>query len=388
MGVERQEKPKSEVLLYSVSCKAIVVGASLLFFCCLSGCAKTVSQDDTSSAEHIDSEIEIESPAQSGKNVVTVNYPTDMAVLEYNLLGISLSLPQGTSDSIEVEVNNQIKASIVPRRKVECLSVPLVLGINEINIRAKKEDRILGEVALNVFRRSDLVGNYEKPPAGFEKDYFHMKDRSQCATCHHLLRPAEADNKTINIETYLAEDLKDKAVVPTDSSCYSCHRGITTYSFVHGPGFVWSCLTCHDAQGEPKYSLKYPIPELCYKCHVEEKQKRSGKKNYHAPYITDKCGMCHNPHASENPCMLDRPIWLLCVSCHPDQADGRHVVAPYFWGTRYRRHPTHGVPDPSRKGHELTCASCHDPHASDFPMFISKYGPGNFELCEKCHWRV
>ncbi|MBW2481891.1 MAG: hypothetical protein JRF38_18020 [Deltaproteobacteria bacterium] len=387
MGVERQQKPKREALLYSVSCKAIAVGASLLFLCYLSGCAKTVSQDDTPLPEQIVSEIEQESPAQSSQNVVTVSYPADMAVMEYNLLSISLSLLQGSSDLIEVEVNSQIKTSIVPRRKVECLSVPLELGLNKINIIAKKEDRIADEVALNVFRRSDLVGNYEKPPAGFEKDYFHMKDRPQCAACHHLWEPAEADNKTINIETYAAEVSKDKAPVPADSSCYSCHRGIASCSFVHGPAFVWSCLTCHDARGEPKYSLKYPVPELCYKCHWEQKQQRSGKKNYHAPYITDKCCMCHNPHASENPCRLDRPVWLLCVSCHPGQADGRHVVAPYFWGTRHRKHPTRGIPDPSRKGHELTCASCHDPHASDFPMFISKYGPRSFDLCKKCHYR-
>ena len=214
-----------------------------------------------------------------------------------------------------------------------------------------------------------------------------MKDRPQCAACHYLWEPAEADNKTITIETYAAEVSKDKVPVPADSSCYSCHRGITSCSFVHGPAFVWSCLTCHDAGGEPRYSLKYPVPELCYKCHLEQKQQRCGKRNYHAPYITDKCCMCHNPHASENPCRLDQPVWLLCVSCHPGQADGRHVVAPYFWGTRHRKHPTRGVADPSRKGHELTCASCHDPHASDFPMFISKYGPRSFDLCIKCHYQ-
>ena len=326
-------------------------------------------------------------PAEAGQNIVTVSYPADLAVMEFNLLSISLSLPQGSADLIEVEVNNKIRASSIPRRKFECFSVPLELGINKINIRAKKEDRVVDEVALAVFRRSDLVSKYAKPPAGFQKDYFHMKDRSQCATCHHVLAPTEADNQTINVETYAAEVSKIKPVVPTESTCYSCHRRITSSSFVHGPNFAWGCLTCHDSQAEPKYSIKYPVPELCYKCHVEQKQQRSGKKSYHAPYITNKCGMCHNPHASENPCRLDQPIWLLCVSCHPDQGDGSHIIAPYFWGTRHRRHPTHGVPDPSRKGHELTCTSCHDAHASDSPMFITKYGPRSFDLCIKCHMK-
>jgi len=390
MAVERQEKRNRKTLRYSTSCRAMAIGASLLFLFYLNGCLKTVSQEGTPSPEPpapIASEIQQISSAESGQSIIAVSYPADMAVMEFNLLSISLSLLQGSADLIQVEVNNQIKASLVSPRKVECLSVPLELGINKIHIKAVKKDRTVDEIALNVFRRSDLVGNYEKPPAGFQKDYFHAKDRSQCATCHHVLEPTEADNKTLNIETYSTEVSENEAVVPSESTCYSCHGDITSYSFVHGPGFVWNCLTCHDSQGEPKYALKYPVPELCYKCHVEQKQQRSGKKSYHAPYITDKCGICHNPHASDNPCRLDQPIWLLCVSCHPDLGDGSHIIAPYFWGTRHRTHPTHGVPDPSRKGHELTCASCHDPHASDSPMFITKYGPRSFDLCMKCHRR-
>ena len=199
-------------------------------------------------------------PAEAGENIVTVSYPVDLSVMEFNILSISLSLPRGSADLIEIEVNNKNKASLVPHREFECLSVPLELGINKIDIRAKKEDSIVDEVALAVFRRSDLVSKYKKPPAGFQKDYFHMKDRSQCATCHHVLEPAETDNKTINIETYAAEASKAKAVVPSESTCYSCHRGITSYPFVHEPNFVWSCLTCHDSQAEPRYSVKYPDP--------------------------------------------------------------------------------------------------------------------------------
>ena len=323
--------------------------------------------------------------AEGGQNVVFVHYPDDMAVMEFNLLSISLSLAQGSADLLEIEINNKNKAIIVQPRKFECLSVPLELGINEINIRAKKEDRSVDDVVLVVFRRSDLVGKYKKPTAGFQKAYFHMKDRPQCVACHHVLKPTEADNKTINIETYAAELSKNKANVPSESTCYSCHRGMTSYPFVHGPNFVWSCLTCHDSQAEPKYSVKYPVPELCYKCHVEQKQKRSGKKSYHAPYLTDKCVICHNPHASENPHSLVEPTWLLCVSCHTDKGDGRHIIAGYFYGSRHRRHPTHGVLDPSRKGQELTCASCHNPHASDSPKFVTLYVRRRFDLCIKCH---
>ena len=391
MGVERQKKQKRGAPRHSTSCWAMAVGASLVFLLYQVGCVKTVHRQATPSSEVAaskTSKIEQERSAASDQNVVTVNYPPHMAVMEFNLLGISISLPRDSADLVEVAVNSEIKATVIPHRTFECFSVPLELGTNKIDITAKKKGRTVDEVALAVFRRSDLVGNYEKPPPGFAKDYFHLKDRPQCGGCHHVLEPTAADrDNIIDMEIYNAKVLPDKAAVPSESSCYSCHRGITSQSFVHGPNLVWSCLSCHDSQAEPKYGLKYPVPELCYKCHLEQKQKRSGKKSYHAPYITNKCGICHNPHASENPCRLDKPIWLLCVSCHPDQGDGRHVTAPYFWGSRHRKHPTHGVPDPSNKGHELTCASCHDPHASDSPMFITKYGTRSFDLCMKCHMR-
>ena len=43
MGVESQEKPKGEALQYSVSGKAIAIGALLLLLWYLSVCAGTVS---------------------------------------------------------------------------------------------------------------------------------------------------------------------------------------------------------------------------------------------------------------------------------------------------------------------------------------------------------
>ena len=324
--------------------------------------------------------------AEGSQSIITLNYSPDMTVMEFDLLGISISVRQGSADLIEIRVNNRKKLNIIPRRKFECFSVPLEVGRNQINITAKKEDRIVDEVALDVFRRSDLVSKYEKPPAGFQKDYFHMKDRPQCAACHHVLEPTEADKNTIDIETFAAEISEYEAVVPSESTCYSCHRGMIAYQpFIHGPNFVWSCLSCHDPQAEPKYFIKYPDPELCYKCHVEQKQKRSTKKNFHAPFATNKCGICHNPHASESPYSLVEPTWLLCLTCHTEKGSGRHIVARYVSSNR---HPTHGVPDPLRKGRELTCASCHNPHASDSPKFTTLGVESGFDMCMKCHIKV
>ena len=70
--------------------------------------------------------------AESSQGIVTVHYPADLAIMEFDLLSISLSFPEGSADFIEVEVNSHIKASVVPHRNFACLSVPLEIGPNEI----------------------------------------------------------------------------------------------------------------------------------------------------------------------------------------------------------------------------------------------------------------
>ncbi len=323
--------------------------------------------------------------AEGREHIIKVEYPVDKTVMKFGLINISLSLPHGMADLIEIRVNNKTRASRVPGREIECFSVPLALGINKINLIAKKKGLIVDRVSLDVFRRSDLIGKYATPPAGFQKDYFHQEDRPRCAGCHHRLEPTKVDEKPINIDTFADEISKYNANVSSESTCYSCHRRMTAYRFVHGPDFVWSCLSCHDPEATPRYFIKYPDPELCYKCHFREKQIRSTKKYYHTPFTTGRCGICHNPHASENPLSLVKPIWDLCRSCHTDKGSGRHVVAGYLMGDK---HPTRGVPDPRRKEQELSCASCHDPHASDSRKFSTLNPERGFDFCRKCHFPI
>jgi len=57
-----------------------------------------------------------------------VEYPVDKTVMEFGLVNISLSLPHGMADLIEIRVNNKIRASRVPGRKIECFSGPVALS--------------------------------------------------------------------------------------------------------------------------------------------------------------------------------------------------------------------------------------------------------------------
>ena len=132
IGTERRE---ARVLTHSMFYWAMAVGVSLLILFFLMGCVETASQKATLSSEPTAltaSEIGRESFAESSQPIVTVHYPADLAVMELNLLSISLSIPEGSADFIEVEVNSHIKASVVPHRNFACLSVPLEIGPNEI----------------------------------------------------------------------------------------------------------------------------------------------------------------------------------------------------------------------------------------------------------------
>ncbi|MBI4682165.1 MAG: hypothetical protein HY757_03585 [Nitrospirae bacterium] len=321
---------------------------------------------------------------ESNQNIITINYPPDKTIMEFGPLGISLSVPQGSATLIKVNVNDKEYIKLVPDQEVECFSVLLSVGINRINITAIKEDKEVDKIAVNVFRRSDLSSEFIKPPVGYNINYFHEKDSWQCTGCH-ILKPGDSDRRSVNIAAFPSEILSAgaKAAART-STCYSCHKALTSYPFVHGPAAVWSCLSCHEPGAKPEYAVKKPDTKICFSCHIKQKEDWYGKKYFHGPFTTEKCAICHNPHASENPFNLHKPTWDLCLSCHIDKGSGIHIVRNYL-GISSKNHPTRGKPDPLRKGKELSCASCHDPHASDSAKFWRLNVGSGFELCTKCH---
>ena len=315
------------------------------------------------------------------QGAISLNYPPNRSVVEFDLLSISLETPQGSVDLIEVRVNGLKESSVLPKRDFVCFSVSLEPGINKINILAKERDRSVDEISLEIFRRSDLISRYSVPPPGFQKKYFHMEDRPRCAGCHNM-EPSEKDKRLVKMEDINNEFLKNRRDKPTESTCYGCHRAMTAYPFVHGPVTVWGCLSCHNPRATPKYVVQKPDTALCYSCHETQKNVWMSRKNLHAPVVTGKCAICHNPHASDAPFILVKQKWLLCLSCHVDKGTGKHIIEKYMTGDT---HPTHGVKDPRTGGKELTCTSCHDAHASDSLFFITLDAEMGMTLCKECH---
>ena len=183
-------------------------------------------------------------------HIITVHYPSQHISKEYDLIGMSITVQNGSADEIKVDVNELEALALVPDRKFICFTINLEPGENEIVISAYKLGEKVGSVTRNVFRRSDLSAKLRKVPSRFRRDNFHMKENAECAECHALTH-TEYDRKPVSPATFSNNKYDIKTIVSTTSTCYSCHKPISSYTYVHGPASVWSCLSCHDPDAEP-----------------------------------------------------------------------------------------------------------------------------------------
>ena len=165
-----------------------------------------------------------------------------------------------------------------------------------------------------------------------------------------------------------------------NETCFICHQDdVTGRKVIHKP-VAKACDACHDAHGAPfrKNLKKGPGKAQCYSCH--EQQVDTGKVR-HPALERYGCSACHDSHGTGYAFLLPKKVNALCAECHPAQKDGIHVSPVVRTGH------TIGGPnlrDPRRKGHEFSCASCHNPHGSDFPKLFY-YGTTAMESCDGCH---
>lgn len=176
-----------------------------------------------------------------------------------------------------------------------------------------------------------------------------------------------------------------------EKTCIDCHKKIITKRVIHFALSQYArmeqgCSSCHtDPHAKKKgvLSLSAPVPDLCFMCHDKAKFL---KKNIHSPVVGGNCLTCHNPHASDAPRLLTQQIREVCRNCHPDKTNGKHILGGYGFGDN---HPIRGHLDPSRKGQELGCTSCHNPHSSDKKVLLVNDGPNSPEnLCLLCHTKI
>lgn len=190
--------------------------------------------------------------------------------------------------------------------------------------------------------------------------------------------------------------------VAADSNCLECHADHAKGAYVHA-AVKQGCLECHSVtvRDEATYILLKPAKTvICLNCHQLEEPLRA-----HFPYGSAMCLRCHNPHASNDPRLLNAKVNDICLDCHlrrPGRLTSQYLPTVALslsntMGHPYERHPVSGVIDPLT-GNEMSCMSCHLAHGGTMPHYLKmaaeipedalNQNVETNDMCHKCHLRL
>jgi len=295
-----------------------------------------------------------------GTYVTKSNYLIVKGGADPYLSGMSIEINGIKSDIIDIS-SEAYRAAFEDMLVVEPLFDP---GANRIVVEGYLGEEKMATVSATVYFQDRIETS---PPTGFVQEVFHAPEREEpCAACHNM-SPSAAD---------LAYSTPEK------NPCGSCHMRMLDKAHVHGPVGVYECTYCHDVDSVPtRYQARPGDASLCMECHEDKVAEYRQSKFLHGPVEAGLCMVCHDPHASNERGQLSMPVYDLCVSCHDQVIKEPHVSR----GSMGKLHPLKGVVNPVGMGEDLSCASCHNPHAGKSgPMF--RWGlTSRFMLCDKCH---
>ena len=241
-------------------------------------------------------------------------------------------------------------------------------------------DRGRNDVTLEAFIGKDKV---ETAHTAF---YYTPPGESATAPPEFSRRPLHAgENEKLCVDCHtLSPSPAQLTRAPEkENPCVGCHRRMLAVKYVHGPVGTFSCMYCHSERGTPKYSVIKREAALCNDCHADKAADFAKRKYVHGPVAGGMCESCHDPHGSQSYGQLKAPINELCLSCHETIKKSPHVVRT----TTGLGHPVSGRKDPSvpKAGREMSCISCHNPHAGDVRYFFVNNAEERMQLCQMCH---
>jgi len=190
--------------------------------------------------------------------------------------------------------------------------------------------------------------------------------------------------------------------VASNTNCVECHADHAKGVYVHTP-VKQGCLECHvvTEREDATYILLKPAKSvICRDCHEMKEPMRA-----HFPYGSNMCLRCHNPHAANDPRLLNAKVNEICLECHlrrPGQLSSQYIPTITLslnntMGHPYERHPVSGVIDPLT-GTEMSCMSCHLAHGGTMPHYLKmaaeipedalNQNVETNDMCHKCHMRL
>lgn len=221
-----------------------------------------------------------------------------------------------------------------------------------------------------------------KEPGRKAHSGFSVKDKN-CVSCHNF-HPKDKER----VKKYQHPPFKNKqcgachegstGALKKDENalCMGCHAGnYKTFTeakeFVHPPVHEKFCTACHTPHASSyEKLLKDKLSYVCFQCHtkIEELTLSSHK---HPPAAEGKCLACHNAKSvTKGEKLIEGGVVNKCNQCHTKQMKFTHPVGENLT-----------IPKIEKKVN-VTCASCHQPHGSDFG-FIFKSEMA--DQCRTCH---
>jgi len=244
----------------------------------------------------------------------------------------------------------------------------------------------------------DVVNKFAKNPHS-RLALLHGGKGVTCESCHGPGREhVEGGGDITKIFRFTEASVKQ-----IDKTCLGCHAAAhpNFERSEHGKANL-SCIGCHSIHKfqEEASLLKVSQPKLCYTCHTDLKPAFAQPFHHKVDEGLMKCSDCHNPHGTFQAAQLKSTADqnAICVKCHTETAGPfvyEHPVVKTEGCTIC--HSPHGSPNPrllNTANVNTLCLQCHsETNMGAFPHAVSPSGPNHnqatqYVSCLNCHAQI